>query len=138
MTQGKKETVKGRILIVEDDPAVRMAFVTYFETLGYFVAEEEQGNKGLHTYRTAKEPWTFVVSDFQFIPGLSIKNGADLVAAILADNPEQRLCIHSGEPDMAYRALSYLQSIKKLSPDAEVEVLQKPVRLKDLRLIIEK
>lgn len=129
--------VKKRILIVDDDLCILEAFAMYFEMRGYEVVREEQGNKALHTYRTATEPWFFVLSDFQFLPGLSIKNGADLVAAILGIDPAQRLCIHSGEPQMAEKALSYLQAIKRLDPEVDVQVLQKPVRLKDLALIME-
>lgn len=121
-----------RVLIVDDDAVLREACATYLEAHGYEVVEEEQGNNGLHTYRTAEEPWFFVLSDFQFIPGLTIKNGSMLVAAILGINPDQRLAIHSGEPEQVHKALAYLKAIKHLPPDAEIRVMAKPYRLKEL------
>jgi CheY-like chemotaxis protein len=123
---------KKRVLYVDDDPCMREAGATYLEALDYVVVQEEQGNKALHTYRHAEEPWDFVLSDFQFLPGLTIKNGAMLIAAILRENPAQRVAIHSAEPDLVRRALRYLQDIKQLGSNVEVQVLAKPYRMKEL------
>lgn len=116
---------KKKILLIDDDVVLRNTLTLFLELRGYTVVVEEQGNTAFHTYRTASWPWFFVLSDFQFLPGLTISNGASLVAEILHYEPTQRLAIFSGEPDMAQRALSYLQGINRLNKEVEVPVFHK-------------
>jgi hypothetical protein len=48
--------------------------------------------RGLSLYKK-DGPWEFVLSDYKFIPGTEIKDGVELVTAIHAINPAQRMAI---------------------------------------------
>ena len=98
-----------RMLIVDDDDALRHWLRVQLEPRRFEVWEESQGDEGLAAY-VHNGPWDFVLSDLYFYRGERIKNGLDLVRAIAAINPGQRMAIHTSE-----RAL-----------EAPVPVLAKP------------
>jgi CheY-like chemotaxis protein len=85
-----------RILIVDDDDVLRRWLRAQLEPRGFEIWEESQGDEALASY-SQNGPWDFVLSDLYFYPGEKILNGLDLVSAILALVPQQRLAIHSSE-----------------------------------------
>ena len=85
-----------RILIVDDDEALRHWLRIQLEPRGFEVWEESQGDEGLAAYED-NGPWNFVLSDMYFYRGERIRNGLDLIRAIAAINPEQRMAIHTSE-----------------------------------------
>jgi CheY-like chemotaxis protein len=89
------EQPKPRILVVDDDDALRAWVRVQLEGKGYEIIEESQGDEALATY--GRGDWIFVLSDLYFFPGERIGTGLDLVRAILAFNPKQQLAIHSAE-----------------------------------------
>lgn len=126
-----------RILLVDDDLCILQPLAAYLEANGYVVVQEQEGNSALATYRK-KGPWHFVVSDFNFIPGPSIRNGAMLAAKILSLEPQQKLVIHSGDISKVFKALANLRESGQLKLSVEVPVLEKPYHLHELKELMEK
>ena len=60
------------------------------------MSEESQGDEAFSQYEH-NGPWDFVLSDVYFYRGERIRNGMDLVRAIAAINPGQRVAIHTSE-----------------------------------------
>lgn len=94
-----RETSAGpklRILIVDDDDVLRRWLRAQLEPRGVEVWEESQGDEAFSQYEN-NGPWDFVLSDVYFYRGERIRNGMDLVRAIAAINPGQRIAIHTNE-----------------------------------------
>lgn len=104
-----------RILIVDDDDALRHWLRTQLEPRGFEVWEESQGDEGLAAYED-NGPWSFVLSDMYFYRGDRIKNGLDLIRAMAAINPAQHMAIHTSEKSL----------------EAPIPVLVKPYRIEQL------
>lgn len=119
-----------RVLIVDDNEAVLDAMSASFEAWGYQVCTEESGDRALQSYQM-NGPFVFVLSDFSFVPGKKIKNGAMLVQAILGFKPRQELAVMTGEPRTARETLGALTL-----PD--VRILAKPFELRDLKELVQK
>jgi DNA-binding response OmpR family regulator len=66
-----------RILIVEDDDALRSFLGRELEAHGYEAVQTHFGDGGLHLYQK-DGPWELILTDFRFIPGVTIKDGAQL------------------------------------------------------------
>jgi ActR/RegA family two-component response regulator len=96
MNRGTLAGRKLRILIVDDDDCLRRWLRVQLEARGFWVHEESQGDEALETY-LRKGPWDFVLSDLYFFRGEKIRNGLELVKAIAAACPEQRMAIHTSE-----------------------------------------
>lgn len=69
------------------------------EVRGYQVTDALSGEHGLHLYQT-EGPFNFVLSDYLFLPSRRIKNGLELVHAIVSLHPDQRIAIHTSEENL--------------------------------------
>jgi two-component system, cell cycle sensor histidine kinase and response regulator CckA len=88
----------GRILIVDDQPALLRMMSFYLTRLGYSVATANTTEKALAHVRADPEGTDVAVLDAT-MPGLSMR---DLATSILAANPNLRVLGASGYPvDMA-------------------------------------
>jgi len=87
-----------RILIVDDDDVLRRWLRNQLEPRGFGIWEESQGDEALAAYEQ-NGPWSLVLSDHYFYRGQKIKNGLELVHAITAITPGQRIAIHTSERD---------------------------------------
>ena len=74
---------KPRLLIVEDEPAIRIGLVDVFVFHGFDVDVAEDGNTGLHKARSGR--YDLILLDVM-LPGM---NGFDVCAAIRADDRDQ-------------------------------------------------
>jgi signal transduction histidine kinase/CheY-like chemotaxis protein len=81
------------ILVVDDDPDVRMTITSGLEALGYRVEEAEDGPTGLA--RIAERPPALAIFDFA-MPGMT---GADLAAQALKLHPALPILFASGFAD---------------------------------------
>lgn len=112
-----------RILVVEDDPAVRVAVATFLSDLGYAVHEAENGDDAISVLKQGTDV-TLVFSDIA-MPGAL--NGYQLAAQISALDPQLPVLLTSanvgGVTSGAQRA-------------AEWPFLQKPYRNADLAMAI--
>jgi two-component system, cell cycle sensor histidine kinase and response regulator CckA len=111
------------ILVVDDDDALRSYLARELEARDYKVVQTHFGDGGLHLYQKSG-PWEFVLSDYRFIPGVRIKDGAQLLAAIHRINPHQQMGMMTSDPKEAREKLP--QSLQHLP------VLKKPFRMEQL------
>jgi len=116
-----------KILLVDDDDALLSFLAKKLEEGGYEVLQTHFGDGGLHLYQT-HGPWEFVLSDYRFVPGVNIKDGAQLLTAIHGINPLQRMAIMTADPEEAMRKLP--------EPLWGLPVLRKPFKVEQvLRLL---
>jgi response regulator RpfG family c-di-GMP phosphodiesterase len=119
-----------KILIVEDDSTSLSFLARELQSLGYEVVQTQFGDRGLDLYKK-HGPWASVLSNYKFFPGVEIKNGAELVTAIHAINPSQRMAIMTAWCEEAREKLP--QALRFLP------VLEKPFRFEQvLRLLRER
>jgi DNA-binding NtrC family response regulator len=118
-----------KILIVDCDDTLLSFLTKRLEACGYEVVPTHFGDGALSLY-TKDGPFEFVLSDYRFIPGPEIKDGVQLVTAIHAINPAQRIAIMTAWVD---EAREKLPEALRLLP-----VLEKPFRFEQvLRLLRE-
>jgi DNA-binding NtrC family response regulator len=120
-----------KLLIVDDDDALRGFLAKELEARGYEVLQTHTGDGGLDLYKK-NVPFTFVLSDYRFIPGTKIKDGVQLVTAIHEMNPSQRMAIMTAVPNEAReklpKALWHLRVLAKpFKLEQVLRLLRKPV-----------
>jgi DNA-binding response OmpR family regulator len=89
----------GRILVVEDDPAVQKALKRLFETEGFTVEIRSDGRSALESFQTAAP--AAIVLDLR-LPKLS---GSDLCKEIKAQAPAQPIVVLSAASDVSDKVL---------------------------------
>ena len=115
-----------KILIVDDDHALLSFLTKELENRGCDVHQSSRVDGAFHVWQQSG-PWELVLTDYRF-PGVKIKNGAHLVAAIHAINPLQTMAMMTSDPHGARRKLP--KALRHLP------ILRKPFRLEEvLRLL---
>jgi DNA-binding response OmpR family regulator len=89
----------GRILVVEDDPAVQKALRRLFETEGYAVEVQANGQSALESYQAA--PPAVIILDLR-LPKLS---GSDLCKIVKAEAPALPIVVLSATSDVSDKVL---------------------------------
>jgi DNA-binding response OmpR family regulator len=103
-TAGSAESVNstrpmGRILVVEDDPSVQKALKRVFETEGYTVEVQGNGQSALESFQTSHP--AIIILDLR-LPKLS---GSDLCKEIKAQSPTQPIIVLSATSDVSDKVL---------------------------------
>jgi two-component system response regulator (stage 0 sporulation protein F) len=80
-----------RILVVDDDQAIRLLLRAMLERQGHAVVEATNGNEGLRYYRAA--PTDLVITDIQ----MPVMDGLQMIRALRDDFPTARVIAMSGE-----------------------------------------
>lgn len=90
-----------RILVIDDEEMILEVMKTVIEPMGYHVETSSDSTLGLR--RAVDESWELVVVDLR----MPTTNGADIVEAVIAAKPDQRILIATGYPNdsLASRAL---------------------------------
>jgi len=120
---------RGRVLVMDDEEAVREALRAMLERLGYEVAVARDGAEALERYRAARDagrPFHAVVLDLTVPGGMGGKEAAQ---ELLRLDPEVRMVVSSGysnDPVLAEHARYGFRS-----------VLAKPYRLEDLARVMQ-
>ena len=114
---------KMRLLIVDGDDALRSLLAKELEERGCDVLQSCSGDEAFYVWQQSG-PWELVLSDYQFIPGVKINDGMQLLTAIHGINPLQQMAIMVSGPKEARRELP--QALRGLS------VLRKPFRVEQL------
>jgi CheY-like chemotaxis protein len=89
-----------RILLVDDDDVLVDWIVRKLEPQGYIIQQCQDGDYGLHLYKT-EGPFDYVLTDYLFLPGQTIKNGLYLVKAIRKIDPTQPIIMQTSEENLA-------------------------------------
>ena len=121
----------GRVLLVDDEPAIVRSFSRLLRAEGHDVASAESGAAALQLIAT--EPFDAIVSDVS-MPGMT---GIELLKAIRGLEPDVPVILMSGNPTLAsaleaieYGALRYLT--KPIDLKALETVVSRAVRLRRL------
>jgi DNA-binding response OmpR family regulator len=89
----------GRILVVEDDPAVQKALRRLFETEGYVVEVQNNGKSALESFQAA--PPAVIILDLR-LPQMS---GGDLCKEVKAQAPTLPIVVLSATSDVSDKVL---------------------------------
>src|SRR6202044_3828715 len=89
----------GRVLVVEDDPSVQKALKRLFETEGYTVEVQANGQSALESFQAA--PPAVIILDLR-LPKLS---GSDLCKVVKAQAPELPIVVLSATSDVSDKVL---------------------------------
>jgi DNA-binding response OmpR family regulator len=89
----------GRILVVEDDPSVQKALKRLFETEGYTVEVQANGQSALESFQAA--PPAVIILDLR-LPKLS---GSDLCKVVKGQAPELPIVVLSATSDVSDKVL---------------------------------
>ncbi len=116
----KDLTGKGKILLVEDEEAVRMFAARALRNKGYTVLEADCGEAALKCFNDHNADIDLLVSDV-VMPQM---DGPTLVREVRAQRPDLKVIFISGYAEDAFR--------RNLDPDSEFELLPKPFSLKQL------
>jgi PAS domain S-box-containing protein len=100
------------VLLVEDDPASRLAIRDYLSDLGYHVVTAQNPRRALELCQQTAQPISVLLTDYS----LPMISGDALAAQILKMHPEVRVAYMSGHPDMC--------ELKPAGP-----ILTKPINL---------
>ena len=103
------------ILVIDDDPSVRISLVAYLEDEGFEVMSADSGERGLEII--AKTPPQLAIVDMR-LPGI---DGNEVIVRAHAANPDIKFIVLTGSYD--YVIPSAIEDAG-LTPD---NVMQKPV-----------
>jgi len=122
---GRKErhrdlTGAGRVLLVEDEDAVRSFAAEALKRQGYEVLQASSGAEAIEMVREADRPVDIVISDV-IMPEM---DGPSMYRLLQEINPDLKIIFMSGYPDDAFK--------NTLDPDAPFAFLQKPFSLAQL------
>jgi DNA-binding NtrC family response regulator len=111
------------VLVIDDEPSIRLALSRFFSRRGWTVDEAEDGAAGLDRLLAAGAPnYTMVVSDLK-MPGLS---GIELHDRLAASRPDiLGRCVFSTGDAASSEVLSFIER-------SRCTVLQKPFELSTL------
>jgi|ERR1700728_527227 len=120
-----------KILIVGGGDALLSSLTEELESRDFEVCPTHFGDGGLALYKK-DGPFTFVLADYRFIPGVNIKDCMQLVTAIHLINPFQQMAIMTAEANEARRnmplTLRYLPVLRKpFKLEQVLRLLREPV-----------
>ena len=92
-----------RILLVDDDKAVRLLLRTVLERRGHSVVEAENGDAGLRYYRAT--PADLVIVDIQ----MPVMDGLQMIKELRGDFPTAKIIAISGEKSRLAAAQTFSQ-----------------------------
>lgn len=116
-----RDDQKTKILLIEDDPRLRVTLARMLESEGYQVVQAEEGSEGMRLF--ASEKPSLVVTDL-IMPG---KEGMETILTLRAKNPDLKIIAMSGGG--LVRAAEYLPVAKAAGADL---TLEKPFSIKKL------
>jgi DNA-binding NtrC family response regulator len=115
---------KNRVLVVDDEPALRFGIRDFLELQGYEIEEAESCREAQHIFRTSRPD--IVIADYMLTDGTAL----DLLPRLKEINPDIPLLILTahGSIDLAVRAIK----------EGAEQFLTKPLELPALMVIIKR
>ena len=115
-----------RILLVEDDFAVRAVARRVLTQLGYEVGEAASAHEALVTFREARQPFRLLLTDLIMPGGVT---GQELATMLVSEQPGLRVIYMSGySEEIASRRLTVVPGENFLAKPFEIEALGTIVR----------
>ena len=118
------EPDRRRILVVEDEPALRDALARFLRSRGYLVHTAADGGAALRELRS--QQYALLLSDVRLPDAF----GVQLIDAGLAHDPDLAVILLTGYPDASVKTAAYARGA--------MDYLTKPVPLDDLEQAIER
>lgn len=119
-TSSEVKHIKARILLIDDESAIREAVVDALQTLGTDVLVAKNGSQGIALYEQQHEMIDLILLDMQ-MPGL---NGRETFLRLRDINPQAKIILSSG--------YSEVDTIRGFTKKDVVAFLQKPYRFEKL------
>lgn len=117
------------ILIIDDEPKIRLLLRKMFESQGYKVTEASNGNEGIALFHT--DPADLILTDLV----MPEKEGIETIVELKRENPDIKIIAMSGGG--RFNHAGYLDIAKRLGAD---QSLEKPIArdtlLKAVRALI--
>ncbi len=115
------------ILVVDDEPQIRLMLKKLLESEGYKVTEAPDGKKAIQCYR--EDLPDLIITDLL----MPEKEGLETMAELLKENPGLKIIAMSGGG--RNKPVGYLHTAKLLGA---AETFEKPIRKEDLLEAIKK
>jgi PAS domain S-box-containing protein len=90
LDNSKEEQITGRVLVIEDDPQMRMMYKQMMEDKGHDVVEASDGKEGVRLYRS--NPFDLIITDI-IMPE---KEGIETIIELKRDFPDVKIIAISG------------------------------------------
>jgi CheY-like chemotaxis protein len=119
--QDEPERLVSSVLLVDDDPSVRLILTEHLRDLGLDVVVAEDGEQALKWLDNGHEKPEFVLTDFS-MPGM---DGLNLLSTIGERWPQIRGAIMTGNPQ---------ERVARCDP--QVPVILKPIEFAELRRVL--
>ncbi len=119
----KKNSVKAKILVIDDEPIIRLLFKETLEGLGHQTVTVETGARGLQLVK--EQDFDLVFLDLK-MPGM---NGAEVFRRIKALKPKLPVTIITGQPDGALMA--------RALAEGPCGVMNKPFSVSDIAAAVQ-
>lgn len=116
----------GRILVVEDDEAVRSFTARALKADGHEVATAEDGSDGLDRVMSPGSTYDLVLSDIR----MPVMDGIEMAVRIRASMPGQKVLFMTGYANQRERAAELAGTV--------VGVVEKPFTLQQIRSAVKK
>ncbi len=117
--------IGAKILVVEDEPAIRQLVSSRLESFGYQVTAVASGPEALHLL-SMEDGFDLLFTDVMLPGGVS---GVELARRARRALPELKVLLTSGFPQESFE--------QDGQPDADVALLCKPYRRQDLARAVE-
>ncbi len=117
------DTAQRQVLVVEDEPLIRMLAADMLDMLGFGVVEAGDGAEALQASRAAGELHAMLID-----LGLPDQPGEQVIRQILAERPNLPVIVATGADASAAAA--------RLSGQGRVSILEKPYQYKDLEQLM--
>ena len=111
---------KGVILLVDDEETILEVCTMMLQRLGYHVLEAIDGQRAIDIFEKEKDAIDIVLLDMR-MPGM---NGATVYNRLIQIQPNVKVILFSGFFEN--------QHIRKILKNENVDLIQKPVRLKQM------
>ena len=116
----ESKTKKGVILLVDDEETILEVCTKMLQRLGYHVLEAIDGQRAIDIFEKEKDVIDIVLLDMR-MPGM---NGATVYHRLIQIQPDVKVILFSGFFEN--------QQIRRILKNENVDLIQKPVRLKQM------